>query len=135
MEKNIEPTILEKNISIAGMLGYSNPIIDKDFYFVEKFNYKEDFVIPKLLELNFEKRFYSDANWQFEAILAVEKLGYIVESHEDSCLIQSNDGDYSESCNCMLGCSYDEVGQGKNRKEAIFEALYQFSVYFKNKKQ
>jgi hypothetical protein len=55
--------LLEYNIRIAKFLGYSKPIVDKDFYFVEYTNFKDNQLIPKMLELNFENRFYTDWNW------------------------------------------------------------------------
>lgn len=64
--------IQERNKEIALMLGYSNPISDKDFYFVER-PQKESTVLPNMLELNFENRFHSDWNWLHEAVEFIKK--------------------------------------------------------------
>jgi hypothetical protein len=82
--------IQQRNVQIALMLGYSNPIVDKNFYFVTKDDYVESSAIPKLLELNFEKRFYSDWNWLMESVDFIEKLNveYSIEIVRNTCVIR-----------------------------------------------
>jgi hypothetical protein len=123
-------TIQEKNIQIAEMLGWGKGMLGEFTRPDTKAN-KEGMIniIPP-----FGLKFDIDANWQFEAIDFVEKQGYIVTSYQNTCEIESSDGDYSESNNCMVGQSYYEISGGKERKEVIFEALFQFSQYLKQKK-
>jgi len=81
-----------------------------------------------------ELKFHSDANWQFEALKFIEDLGYdtSISSYlfENRVLIstgnpQGDGGRYTE---------YQVDIESKTKKEAIFEALYQFSQYLKEKK-
>lgn len=101
----------ERNKHITLMLGYSNPIEDKDFYFVEHKNYNEDSVIPKLLELNFEKRFHLDWNWLMEAVTKV----YSLITPSDSI-------------------KHDLIQKvGRVQKEAVFIAVSDFAKLYNSK--
>ena len=66
-------------------------------------------------------KFHSDANWQFEALEFVNTQGYCATSYPNTCEIENDDK------------SYYNISQGYTRKEAIFEALWQFSQYLKLK--
>lgn len=85
----------------------------------------------------------TDANWQFEALEFIEQVDsgkYATSITHDYCI--SNYGcdhvviDFKN--NALLG--YEDKEKPiidiltKGKKEAIFEALYQFSQYLKNKK-
>src|SRR6478609_3861847 len=134
------PTIQEKNIVIAEMLGWK----DMD----------GDFVLPKNLESNYDYRewcdtkeyenpdifpgfmeshyilspnnlmFRNDANWQYEAINYVKSLGYSyeVEGNKTNC-----------ACVIHLPDLRASAASAKEEKLAVFEALYQFSQYLKEK--
>lgn len=115
----------EKNICISEMLGWKHNT-EFGYHTTERFMGNNWYDADQM-------KFHSNANWQYEAIEAVEKLGYIVTQYKNTCEIESDDRQYSESNNCMLNQSYYNVGQGKNRVEATFDALYQFSVYLKQK--
>lgn len=78
-------------------------------------------------------KFSTDANWQFAVINWIEQQGYIVTSYQNTCEIESSDGEYSETNNQMLHQSYYEISGGKTRQKAMFEAIYQFSQYLKQK--
>jgi len=142
------PTIQEKNIVIAEMLGWK----DMD----------GDFVLPKNLESNYDYRewcgtkeyenpdifpgfmeshyilspnnlmFRNDANWQYEAIDWIEKQGYVTNrlGKPDSCtcIIRSLDLDSG------LIAASTRTGRDIDRKKVVFEALWQFSQYLKEKK-
>lgn len=73
--------LIEFNKRCSKILGYSNPISDRDFYFVEKDN-NENSIFPKLIELNFEKRFYSDWNWIMEIVKLIQskKVDFTIKS-------------------------------------------------------
>ncbi len=113
--------ILDYNKRCAEFLGYSNPVTDKDFYFVEKEEHNKNSIIPKLLELNFEKRFHSDWNWIVEVVDAIEGKGF------DVCI---------NSCVCRVA----DVGENRfedietfvhnNKKEAVVEAINKFLNYY-----
>lgn len=108
-------TIQDKNIAIAEMLR------------------------PKYIGYFKESlKFHSDANWQFEALDFIEKLSNDIETYH-FCML--------EAVNASIRVRNNQTGQSSfewlsvfqkgyhqwTRKEAIFEALYQFSQYLKNK--
>lgn len=113
-------TTQEKNIQIAEMLGWEKGMLGEFTRPDTKAN-KEGMIniIPP-----FGLKFDTDANWQFEAIDWVEKQGYPVTVCQEYCQIDTNYQPYNE----IIGC------EGKNKKEAIFKALFQFSQYLKQKK-
>jgi len=123
-------TTQEKNIEIAKMLG----AVREEWYPSNKDTGSTGiyFAMPqKQYFPNGERycgdtflKFDTDANWQFEAIDWVEKQGYPVTVCQEYCQIDTNFQPYNE----IIGY------EGKNKKEAIFEALFQFSQYLKQKK-
>ena len=132
-------TIIEKNIAIAEMLGFKKgfwysvekPVTDDkkqfcDFEGQDKVWKTSAYPKENLL-------FHSDANWQFEAIDWIENLH---EGIAYNVRIESNKCEISVSTQYAL--AYDEhlsIFQfGSTKKEAIFEALFQFSQYLKQNK-
>lgn len=130
----------QKNIAIAEMLGavkenWYPPNKDNettgDYYifphtlyeYIEEGKTKQYRWYPDNVRQHGDSKlkFHSDANWQYEAIDWVEAQGYRVQSYTYGCYIVNVDEQV---------ITYD----GDNRKEAIFEALYQFSQYLKEKK-
>lgn len=146
----------QKNIEIALMLGwkyYPKVKIPTNYYDVEEHkleNLDEDdvWVIEPTEEfekylcvstsfydvtLNIENpfkefhyllKFDTDANWMFEAIDFIEGKGYPVEICQENCTILTNE----QPLNDLISCSKE------TKKEAIFEALYEFSQYLKQAK-
>lgn len=134
-------TNIEKNIAIAEMLGWK----DKD----------GDFLLPKSLETNYDYRewcgtknahiqeswmvtpeqqyniasgnlmFHLDANWQFEAIQFIENEGYAFEICQENVII------YEHASYSFLNTIIEVTKETK--KEAIFEALFQFNQYLNKK--
>ena len=72
-------------------------------------------------------KFHSDANWQFEAIEFIEKYSleqnYSVEIIQNMCTVYCNSKESEELFTIIRN----------TKKEAIFEAIYQFSQYLKEK--
>lgn len=129
--------IQERNKQIALMLGYDTPVVDKDFYFVEKNNYIESSVIPKLLELNFEKRFHSDWNWLMEAVEFIEKLKgmsiYISKNRMNklhSVEISYEDNTWQKRPHIDKTIFI----QNELKKEAVFIAVSDFAKLYNEKK-
>lgn len=126
-------TTQEKNIAIAEMLGWRKGHRD----FPKEKRWKDDwFDRDELRRTRGDLEpllFHSDANWQFEAIEFVEKINansngeyypHTVSIWKDCCVISDgNNGD-----------DIVRYYSGSTKKEAIFEALYQFSQYLKQKK-
>ena len=75
-------------------------------------------------------KFHSDWNWIMEVVKAIEKLNFAVEINSDTCVIQSNDGEYSESSNCMVNCSYEEYSTHSSKKEAVVQAINQLLIWY-----
>lgn len=132
-------TTEQKNIAIAEMLG----AIKEQWYPPNKdigssglyLAMPQQQFFPNGERYCSEKRlaFHSDTNWQFEAIEWIEKQS-VTETEYAS--------NYNVSSHCF-GCDIETTGyqsftilriENQNRKEAIFEALYQFSQYLKQKK-
>jgi len=113
-------TIEEKNVEIALMLEWERGMLG-------------EFTRPNTLVKNswidiipfFDLKFHLDANWQFEAIEWIEKQNYMVEITSQECSIFSS----------KISDSKEDIiwTEGLTKKEAIFEALYQFSQYIKEK--
>jgi len=129
----------EKNIAIAKMLGYSyQDDKEKSFYNHLRLPNSPEYI--KIIP------FDSDANWQYEAIEWIEnlkfkdkkdKLYYFqmnrcyagIHSIETTIDKYRNATDKGWEYFCNINTT------GKDKKEAVFEALYQFSQHLKNKKQ
>lgn len=151
--------ILEYNKRCAEFLGYSNPITDKDFYFIAKDNYQDNGYIPKLLELNFEKRFYDDWNWIMEVAEAIEvleiplinkcekyKRGFLKNSTYGSINLEAKYDPREEYkgwyCSVSIELShpfiYDSLNEEKRRfktkKEATVLAINQFLIWYDENK-
>lgn len=77
-------------------------------------------------------KFHSDWNMVIRMVEAIEKLNFVVEIITNTCLIQSNDGSYSESTNCMLDCSYEEYSEANSKKQSVVKAVYEFLKYYNN---
>ena len=128
-------TTTEKNIAIAEMLEWKLFTDNKHFIIPKPLNKLSDSNFQNL-RLPEELLFHSDANWQFEAI---ERIKYISENSKKffgkyvdiQFLVDFLNGVelYVDKERIFLQTAFDE-GQ---LKEAIFEALYQFSIYLKNK--
>lgn len=136
---NEQITIQDKNIAIAEMLGINQQSEEKfsygrgdkpyfkDYYFYIPFLY-----IGRVSNLKFD----TDANWQFEVIDWIENIKvndnycYEVKIWGTHCEIKIN-----PQYLLAFDIDYPVNWQiGRNKKEAIFEALYQFSQYLKNSK-
>lgn len=129
-------TVQEKNIEIAKMLGwkYVSSIDVKDKIYHQSIKAGWYSRLPKALHYKIngllykgrshnDLKFHSDANWQFEAIEYIENLGYIFDIGKNCANIFQDKYPNKEIVN----------SNKNNRKEAIFEALFQFSQYIKNK--
>ena len=141
-------TTIEKNVCIAEMLGAVIKGYDSKGNWVEGIQYnfigtkrahkwympflstKTSIISYQVLYADDELRFHSDANWQFEAIDWVEKQNVIGAEY-------ASNYNFISSC---FSCEIETTGyrsstiinvENQNRKEAIFEALYQFSKYMK----
>jgi hypothetical protein len=135
-----EVTIQQKNVAIAEMLGavkenwyppneqygttgdyYAFPQGQKSWY-PDNVRHHGDYAL----------KFHSDANWQFEALDWVERCGCGLS-------ILSNPHTGLKGCHIYKDdrhCGIEVAGYESNdctKKEAIFEALYQFSLYLKTK--
>jgi len=150
-------TIEEKSLEIAKMLGW----IDKDGdlilprHLAVGYNYPEwadtkEVEHPELYNgcklthyINVGgSGFLTDANWQFEAINWIHniKLGdyylYFVQIGRKSCSIRSEEhaiNSYRKLNKEAWKHFYSECAIADTPIEAIFEALYEFSQYIKNK--
>lgn len=74
--------------------------------------------------------FDSNWNWIMEVVERIEKLKFIIDISSDSCLIQSSDGEYSESSNRMVNCSHQIYLTEVSKKEAVITAIYQFLTWY-----
>jgi hypothetical protein len=137
-------TIEEKNIEIALMLGwiYSGMTTNNLFGFNKKPSYRQGWKKKSIWNIRVYPewfKFHSDANWQFKAINFLQKKHFniifapFLDTDENTlsgeywCQILSNN-----SMDINRGCVIDVTGCSSNQ-EAIFEALYQFSQYIKQK--
>lgn len=139
-------TNLDKNIAISEMMGAKTEIMYenktsgfKDYVtfgeIVEKWRKSKLFVAgsgERMLTSNL--KFDTDANWQFEAIDWIKNQGYNIDIYNidtiETCVISKG------SPNNDAGKYYTEFSNqdSNTKKEAIFEALYQFSQYLKEKR-
>ncbi len=70
---------IDYNIRCAKFLGYCNSVIDTEFHFITNNKKNIPSFMPKMLELNFENRFYSDWNWIMTLVEFIEeKSSYII---------------------------------------------------------
>lgn len=117
-------TTQEKNIEIALMLGW---VLRKDEIWGSNWVNSNNEMVgvsfkPDLL-------FHSDANWQFEALDWVAK--WIVSKEVNGEIaIEYFEGEIHVTIDSFKNLKVVK----KTAKEAIFEALYQFSQYLKTKK-
>lgn len=120
------PTIQEKEVAIAEMIGllplkkpHIGAVTNGENYkgrvFFDALGAESWYTFPE---------FSTDANWQYEAIEWIENQGYPVDICQEYCTISTN----SQPTNEILSCT------GSSKREAVFEALYQFSQYLKQKK-
>ncbi len=150
-----KPTTEEMNVAIAAMLGWElvkHPISGffmkaRGKQFGHLFELRQEWFLRAMSDEYFiipeRMMFHSDANWQFEAIDWIEKQedlygrkGYYGVRigrwmKEYSCIIELYARTGDKSHNIEVKANYSK---GKDRKEAIFEALYQFSQYLKSQK-
>lgn len=122
MEK--ENIIDYKNKCIAKMLGWKTNSERSHWKPRGTWNYPTDIHGGYLID---QLKFHSNANWQFEALENIRKQGYWWHIMYNMILIQKPNGRLFEKC-CKV-----EYKNGEKPKEAIFEALFQFSQYLKNK--
>ena len=139
-------TTQDKNIAIAEMLGwkyvtwmdrrdekYGKTIYEGWYSRVPNiYNRKINGELYKGRSHN-NLKFHSDANWQDEAIEWIQQQDVIGAKYASN---------YNVVVDCF-GCYIETTGyhswtvvrvENENRKETIFEALYQFSQYLKQKK-
>jgi hypothetical protein len=137
----MKPTIQEMNVAIAEMIGLPKSMASEsvdseiqtdddwerydltDFDIVKDYVFQSDFCTAE--DLMFDQR----ADWQFEAIDWIEKQGYftVLTFHPK---LRIHSFEISEGRNVIAM----REGNSISKKEAIFEALYQFSQYIKSKK-
>lgn len=119
-------TIQDKNIAIAEMLGFKTNTkkthwkypFDNNGYLSTAISGIHGGWLTQML------KFDTDANWQSEAIEWIEKQGYPFEYCNNQARIYDKD---------LTGWQRKRLCPtvGKTPKEAIFEALYEFSQYLK----
>lgn len=124
----------EKNVEIAKMLGWEELNWDSP---PKCKVWNPDMHHPHAFTPQDELEFHSDANWQFEALDWLEQQGYLftidghfigLQAYKDR---KMSYWAYINTHNDVEILSTDYL---PTRKEAIFEALYQFSQYIKDKK-
>lgn len=123
----------QKNIAIAEMLGLvALQAPYKGAVSINGGNYKGQVFFDSLEGESWYEypKYDQDANWQFEAIDWIEKQKVYIRIEKPigklSSWFVNFDSEHSEIKEVQIF--------NKNRKEAIFEALYQFSQYIKDKK-
>ncbi len=136
----------QKNIAIAEMLG----AVQEQWYPPNKDNkttgvhlaFKANGWYPdnQRYHADCHLKFHSDANWQFEAIQWVENIRlnnlklYDVQIGGKTCSIRSEEYTINEERRKNKDAFkhfYAESSSADSKKEAIFEALYQFSQHIK----
>jgi len=117
-------TIQDKNVAIAEMLGWKKGMLGE---FIHPNIEVKDGMINIISPLDL--KFHSDANWQFEAIDWIEKQKYNWQLTQDAPHGIKFDW-FDEHNVCVL----EQKEYYIKPTEAIFEALYQFSQYLKQKK-
>lgn len=137
-------TTTEKNIAIAEMIGakiecvYHNTSSGFKMFqaigdIIEKLRNYSHMPVGKHVTNGIDVanlNFHSDANWQFEAKEYIEKLSYqtyIIYYHHTKVYTVDIWDNSLKVPECII--NYTNYSQ----KEAIFEALYQFSQYLKHK--
>lgn len=117
----------DKQIAVAEMLGWRKG--HKDF--PQEQRWKNDWFDTNEIR-HTHLHFDSDANWLFDAIDWIEKQGMDVSIIGNECAIIDTKKAYAEENPFDIKpiC----FGEGLSKREAIFEALYQFSQYLKTKK-
>lgn len=130
----MEQEILQKNVAIAEMLGakaeqWYPPNEHLKFSGVHMCYRDKDKFFPNGAKFHAADmlKYHNDFNWQLEALAFIESNGYITnilgKDIGCTCVIRSKDGDELPIA----------VVSNSSKKEAIFEAIYQFSQYIKNK--
>lgn len=119
--------LIHKNKEIALMLGWKEEPLLHCWLKADFTTVNEDF------------KFHSDANWQFEAIEWIEKKYYKSNyiTSKMNFLITKTCLNKKYSCEISMDDrflpKFTIFTQEYTLKEAIFEALYQFSQYLKTK--
>lgn len=133
-------TNIEKNVEIARMLGWTYITWQEVKSEVHSKSIRAGWYrkVPKILNRKVNWRLYAgrgnndlkfdiDANWQFEAIDWIEKQGYAFEYCNNQSRIYDKDLMWFQRKRLCPTV-------GDSPKEAIFEALFQFSQYLKQNK-
>lgn len=117
--------ILKKSREIAKMLGAT---IHKDTSL--------DFEDPRFKDLSgmtiLQKtnKFLTDGDVQMKILEHIEDLDFICIIAGKECNIESNEGQYDETAWWEKTPAVNIVSSAETKKEAIFEAVYQFSLMF-----
>ncbi len=80
-----------------------------------------------------ELQYREDWDWLMPVVEKIEDLRNEVCIYETSCRINTRDGEYSESSNDMVNCSFDVLLDGETKIEAVWLAVIKFIEYFNNK--
>lgn len=145
-------TTQEKNIEIALMLGWNDKEGDfllpksleanydyREWCGTKNAHIQEDWMVTPEQQYDIAPgnlNFHSDANWQFEAIDWIEKLKIGKDGYAYFQIVKNNIWIYvykNHTNHCPASFSGVEHPKA-TKKEAIFEALYQFSQYLKQKR-
>jgi len=110
-------TIEEKNKEIAHMLKWVY-VVDRDIW-------NPDFFHDYALVNSEDLKFHSNANWQFEALLFITKT-YDAAWKITSKFCEIHNHNNGFNCRCEINCP-------ENPLLDMYECLYQFSQYIKNK--
>lgn len=134
-------TTQDKNVEITKMLGFK---FYSKYMELGRSEGSPSVELPNFIDIYGETlqapnlKFHSDANWQFEALDWIEKLDnpdwfyqfMMIESNNISISARSK----KDGSNDFEWYSVFQKGYHNwTRKEAIFEALFQFSQYLKEK--
>lgn len=107
-------TYTERNIEVAKILGLE---------VTKGFSYRSLFNRAAVCSLSHELKFHSDWKWLMEAVISLENQGCSVLIGSDYCQINyiSNDAMHS----------YFENTRAENKINAVFEAIFAFSQFYK----
>jgi len=138
-------TVTSKNVAIAEMVGWEakKTLLGETLIWISK---EHNHLVPnfkhtmngKYYCLPQELLFHSDANWQYEALDWLDSFDNGKEYVEFMMMEKTNIGIYVRDK--QTGLTYFEYltvlqdVKFNTRKEAVFEALFQFSQYLKQQK-